>query len=348
MENLSDTNVVKVNGSRISAPTKIFKGDIVEVGGVLISFGEQASSSSAILARRKIKTAISGVDNNAGVEYAQEVTPETEKEPGTLSPELDGYDTCSTTDQAASSSPDCVEEQQIMAIIGTASSPLGSKLLARKIRAQQQLKRQEEEGGEEEKEEKEEGGATEAAEGNTVGAASPVAVQDEEAVRTAGIIAHFGAATRLSNSPADSSYRIRMQYNRFAFSPSMGVTEEEHRDLLDAYVSQASSPIVQQRHFPSSTGLEETTFTSPAAARALLGQRAAYVVPSDAPASLDKTARRSYNQSVYSPSMFMTEAEVMSLRQLAAETRATETGIDEIRGIAEEEQETEFPLDFAA
>jgi len=402
MENLSDTNVVKVNGSKISAPTKIFKGDIAEVGGVLISFGEQASRSSAILARRRTKTAVSGLDDvvvvgSADDVDAQEAALATEKEPSTLSPGTDDYDTCSTTEQAAISSPDSVEEEQkIMATIGTASSPHGSKMLARKIRAQQHQKwHGRVEWGEErevaaeaargtlgavleeeqkimasigtassphgsrllarkiraQQQQKSQGqgkeiGVGEDEEGTGVGAASPAAQQNEQAAGTTGIIAHFGAAIELSRSPAGGYCRTRTLYNRLAFSPSMGLTEEEHTSLQDAYASQAASPVVQhqQRRLPS-TALE-VAFASPHAARELLGQQAC-ALPDNALASLDKDARLSYNQKVHSPSMNMTEAEVMTLRQQAARLGAAGVSIDESDddGIAEEQQQADSPLD---
>jgi hypothetical protein len=409
MENLSDTNVVKVNGSKISAPTKISKGDIAEVGGVLISFGEQASRSSAILARRRTKTAVSGLDDVVVVgaaddQDAQEAAPATEKAPNTLSPETDDYDTCSTTEQAALSSPESVEdeeeEQKIMAAIGTASSPHGSKMLARKIRAQQHQKWQgrvecgedkevaaedargvlgavlEEEHkimatigtassphgsrllarkirAQQQQKSREQGkeiGGGENEENTSVGAASLAAQQNEEAAAgTAGIIAHFGAAMELSRSPADGYCRTRTLYNRLAFSPSMGLTEEEHMTLQDAYASQAASPVVQhqQRCLPSTA--IEAAFASPHAARQLLGQQAS-ALPDSALASLDRDARLSYNQKVHSPSMNMTEAEVMALRQQAAASRAAGVRIDEVDddGTSEEQQQADCTVDSAS
>lgn len=408
---MSDTNVVKVNGTKISAPAMLSKGDVIEVGGTLLSFGEQASSSSAMLSRRKSKMTLSevysiavpGVEADAEAEAEAEAEAKAEAEGASpvaqgnqcVSPTSDDYDTAST-ERAAGSSPDSCSEELIVASVGSDSSPHGSRLLARKIRSQQVARQQmssddkppscAEVDAAEVLEEKEEG-----TEERKEGAEALSAVTEEDIVLVVGTASspygskllarkimaqRFGRqmgseAGHSCGSPSSAANqdkgqteqgiqlweamkdvasshskltRTRAAYNRSIFSPSMGMTEAEHRMMQQDHLSRTSTA--------SASPPSDKVCSSPSCHTAVASPQTPQVLqktPSSSPATGDhlasaKGSRMAYNQLVYSPSMVMTEEEVNAHRAMA---RASQVAVD--ASIAEEEEEqAECDKDTAA
>uniref|UniRef100_A0A7S0TEC7 Uncharacterized protein n=3 Tax=Hemiselmis andersenii TaxID=464988 RepID=A0A7S0TEC7_HEMAN len=134
---------------------------------------------------------------------------------------------------------------------------------------------------------------------------------------------------------AGERMRLRAAYNRMAYSPSMGVTEEEQKVLMERHMAALQAAA-------SSPGCSDK-WASPTTPEQSLG---AACDGEDISAEEGKPlnsfmSRKWYNQQAYSPSMGASEEEIMAKRQEAS------SGFEPQNASIEEEEEESWGVSLA-